>query len=76
MDGSEDEEALQDDATDNCLYHYLEKSKAEKRGRIKSDSIACSKETTLGAKRGEMLMDNACLDLLAGLRMTLVCKED
>lgn len=21
-------------------------------------------------------MDNACLDLLAGLRMTLVCKED
>jgi hypothetical protein len=31
----------------------LGKNKAEKRGRIKSDSMACSKEeTTLGAKRG------------------------
>lgn len=29
-----------------------------------------------GGQEGKMLMDNACLDLLAGLRMTLVCKED
>lgn len=30
-----------------------EKAKQKRRGRIKSDSMACSKETTLGAKRGK-----------------------